>query len=87
MLCLVLHNGCGYFTTHQNGKVHTKSRDFAINTANRELRQQIMNIWGKKSLKNFNGISNEGERSSKTLHGSEAERFYGKSKGEASMYS
>lgn len=32
-------------------------------------------------------MSNEEEKSSKTLHGSQAERFYGRSKGEASTYS
>lgn len=36
MLCLVLHNGCGYLTTHQNDTVHTKSIDFAIKIANHE---------------------------------------------------
>lgn len=40
-----------------------------------------------KSLKILNTISNEGERSSKTPHGSQAKRFNGKSKGEESKYS
>lgn len=40
MLFLVLHNGRGYFTTYQNGTMHTKSRDFAIKMANHEYIQK-----------------------------------------------
>lgn len=40
MLVLVLHNGCGYFTTYQNGTIHTKSRDFAIKMARHEYTEK-----------------------------------------------
>lgn len=65
---------------------HTKVVQFIQNPEVLQLRQQIISIFFKKlKFKNLNTISNEGERSSKTLHGSQAERLYGK--GEASMYS